>query len=104
MAGKPGHIKRHGWAEQHLDHRGAVFVTGADVGDVVPVVDHAFAREKSRGEFRIMPRGAHGDAQGFAADTDFQRFFRCGKIADSLQNPLFIQPPDVVLLALPAHA
>lgn len=75
--------------------RGFACLTMSDLNDIFAALQDAFRKQKTTGEFGIVPRRAHGDGDTFASDTDFERFLPCEPIFVGTGGLSGTKPRDV---------
>jgi hypothetical protein len=76
VAGEAIEINRHFGGEQNIQDV-VVFIAIAmfDAEDVLRTMDNTLGEKETGGEFAVVAGGAHGDADGAAADADLEGFF-----------------------------
>ncbi len=78
MAGKFIQIETHIRSSENIQdiasQRGFTSLTVGDVSYLIARGNRALGNQKSKSQFGIVTRGAHGDGDALALDTDLQRF------------------------------
>ena len=76
MPGQFCKIDRHIGSKEKIDRvAGRIARIGHDLRDLLAFGNKSFCKEEACSEFVVMPRSAHGDADGTCLDLDFERLF-----------------------------
>src|SRR5678816_80717 len=76
MASELPEVYRNSRREKYIQHIARrIARTGFDSGDVFQRLDKAFGEKETGGQFLVMSRRSHGDADGPRIDLNFQWLF-----------------------------